>query len=74
MNLMTGFAYKFRVRAINKEGPGPVSAASASIYTALEPSEVENLKLISRSDAHITIKWDPPRSSGGLPLTGFKIY
>lgn len=40
MNLMTGFAYKFRVKAVNKEGPGPVSAASTSIYTALEPSEV----------------------------------
>lgn len=43
MNLMTGFAYKFRVKAVNIEGAGPASASSTSIYTALEPSEVENL-------------------------------
>ena len=73
-NLMPGFSYRFRVRAVNKEGAGPYSASSAAIYTAISPSTPEDLRLVSRSDVHIHISWTAPRSSGGLPLTGFKVF
>lgn len=73
-NLMTGFSYKFRVKAINKEGEGEVSLSTSSIYTAIQPSQPFNLRLKSRSNTHINFAWNSPSSSGGLPLTGYKVY
>lgn len=73
-NLMTGFSYKFRVKAVNKEGEGEVSMSTSSIFTAILPSQPFDLKLKSRSNTHIQISWSSPASSGGLPLTGFKVF
>ncbi len=73
-NLMTGFSYKFRVKAVNKEGEGEVSMSTSSIFTAILPSQPFDLTLKSRSNTHIQISWSSPASSGGLPLTGFKVF
>ena len=73
-DLLTGFYYQFKVRAVNELGPGEFSDASVSILTALEPAVPTGLTLVSRSASELAIKWEAPEDRGGIKLTGFNIY
>jgi hypothetical protein len=73
-NLQTGYSYIFKVRATNSAGQSEDSPYSDPVYTAEAPSIPQNLRLIERSSYHITIAWDLPSSTGGLPLYGYNVY
>ena len=72
--LRSGFTYVFKITAINKAGRSLESGVSDPIYTAIEPSIPLNLQLVSRSSSQVKIKWTAPLSTGGLPLSGYKVY
>jgi len=73
-NLTSGFQYTFKVISVNKAGESEESDPSTQIYTATKPSPPLGLDLIDRSSSHIAIKWDYPKTTGGVPLLGFKLF
>ena len=69
-----GFTYLFKVQSVNEAGQSELSASSNAIYAAEEPGIPQNLQLVSRSDSQIKIEWEAPETTGGLPITGYKVY
>lgn len=72
--LTAGTEYQFKVKATTLVGDSPWSANQFSFLIVDEPSPPLNLELITFDAAHVSFKWQQPISSGGQPLTGFKIY
>lgn len=72
--LPTGFYYQFKVKAINKLGESSFSSASVSMITAIEPQTPINLDLVSRSSTAIKFSWNKPLVTGGVNLSGYKVY
>ncbi len=58
--LENGKSYTFKVRAVNKIGPGDWSDVSKSAFADTAPGRVENIRMKSRGDRTITVAWDPP--------------
>jgi titin len=73
-NLLTGFEYQFKVRAVNALGQSEASAASTAILTALKPSSPTGLTLTARSASQVSFEWKAPEDKGGIELSGFNIY
>ena len=73
-DLQSGFSYLFKVKAVNDAGESPLSPSSDPIYAAEPPEIPENLTLVSRSSSQIRIRWTAPKNTGGLPITGYKVY
>ena len=67
-------AYTFKVTANGAEGAGPISAPSnpAGWYGAPNYSTVVTATTLS--DTSIQVNWVPDPGTGGVPLTGFKVY
>ena len=66
--------YIVRVAAINGFGMGPFGYHSRGVHTAAAapepPTEVE---LVSASESSISLRWQPPTNSGGLPILGYTL-
>jgi len=71
--LTSGVTYYFKVSANNAAGESLQSDPSVGVLTADKPSAPTNLKVISRSSTSITIQWDLPTNTGGVPLTGYVV-
>ncbi|MFD5056213.1 fibronectin type III domain-containing protein [Streptomyces tendae] len=75
--LTNGTPYTFTVVAINAEGDGPASAASAGIVPkeATAPSAVQDLQ-VSAGNARATVTWKAPADDGGADIrrTLVRIY
>lgn len=72
--LEPGFEYRFKVKAINSLGPSAISSASVAITTALVPLKPTGLTLVARNSQEITFRWTAPESTGGVKLSGYKVY
>ena len=70
--LQVGYGYKFKIRAYNLYGDGVLSAATAEIISAAEPSQPTGLTLISSSSTSISFSWTAP-FDGGSAITGYKL-
>ncbi|MGC9060981.1 MAG: fibronectin type III domain-containing protein, partial [Thermoplasmata archaeon] len=71
-HLTNGQTYYFVVSAINDMGESATSnAASATPCTV--PSAPLNLQATA-GNGKVTLNWQPPRSNGGSPITGYKVY
>jgi large repetitive protein len=73
-NVNAGFTYRFKVKSVNEAGGSEDSPALGPIYAAKAPDTPINLRLITRSNSLIKIRWDAPTSTGGLPITSYKVY
>lgn len=62
-------AYTFKVRAINKIGPGDWSDVSQSAYADTAPGRVDNIRMKTRGDRTITIAWSPPTTQTSKVLS-----
>jgi hypothetical protein len=72
--LPNGTAHRFNVRAYNEVGTGPASAASNSATPA--PATVPGAPTGvggTAGDARAILTWTPPASTGGSPITGYRI-
>ncbi len=62
-------AYTFKVRAINKIGPGDWSDVSQSAYADTRPGRVDDIRMKTRGDGTITVAWDPPTTATSKVLS-----
>jgi hypothetical protein len=70
--LSAGSSYTFRVTATNISG-STESAASASITIPTVPSVPQSLTAVG-GDLIATLTWTAPSTTGGSPITGYKVY
>ncbi|MDC8452555.1 MAG: fibronectin type III domain-containing protein [Candidatus Nitrosotalea sp.] len=70
--LVANTTYTYRVSAINSAGIGN-SSNEATATTLSTPSAPRNLSATVISASQIDLIWNAPSSSGGTPITGYKI-
>lgn len=75
-DLVEGFEYEFRVRAVNLAGESEPSLESKSV-SAINlfepPSEPVNLRFSKSSNENIELSWAPPLYDGGTPILEYII-
>ncbi len=62
-------AYRFKVRAVNKIGPGDWSPVSKSAYADTAPGRVDGIVMQARGDHTITVAWSPPTTQTSKVLS-----
>ena len=73
VGLRNGREYRFTVTATNAAGTGPASLVSAP----LKPGAIPGAPIVTSARAvgrRIIVMWRPPRSNGGIHLSGYEIY
>ena len=72
--LQPATVYRYQVRAINSEGPGPLWSPEASEITHPDlPSAPFNLTARADGTSQIDLSWSAPRNTGGAPILGYRI-
>ena len=74
--LANGTGYRFLVRAVNAEGPGAWSPASATVVPAAAPAAPARLTATAGpSGGKLTaaLTWTAPAATGGSPVTGYRL-
>lgn len=72
--LTNGSSYTFDVTAVNAAGLGSVSARSAPVTPATLPGLPTTVKATADHVAKTaTVTWAPPSSSGGVPISGYRV-
>ncbi|VDL91668.1 unnamed protein product [Schistocephalus solidus] len=73
--LREGIAYRFRVRAVNDQGPGdwlPTDSAISLNRPISAPSAPDQpLKIVPVDDTSAQLTWRPPFDDGGSPLDSY---
>ncbi|MEV6636387.1 peroxidase family protein [Actinoplanes sp. NPDC051470] len=75
-DLTNGHAYRFRVRAVNAVGAGPLSGLSASVVpfsVAGTPATLTGKAGLQGGPVTAGVTWTPPTNTGGAPITGYRI-
>lgn len=77
-NLVTAKLYSFKVSAVNEIAEGPLSVLKQTLAmdvpgTPLIPYLIDSQDT-SPTDAEVTIGWYPVTDTGGVPLSGYKLY
>lgn len=75
--LSNGTAYRFEVRAVNGVGPSSWSVGSNSVTPANVPSAPiigTATRGASGGALTATANWSAPSSTGGSPITGYRVY
>lgn len=74
--LTPGHKYKFRVKAVNKQGTSDPLTTSQSVEAKNpfdEPSEPGTPEVIDYDEDFVELKWTPPAEDGGSPIVGYVI-
>lgn len=75
-NLQGGHNYKFRVKAVNKEGesePLQTDKETLAKNPYDQPGKMDKPKLVDWDKDHVDLEWAPPANDGGAPITGYVI-
>ena len=74
--LIESHDYKFRVRAVNRQGES-LPLATSSMVTARDPYEKPDKpgtpQAVDWSGNHVDLEWTPPKRDSGTPLTAYVI-
>ncbi len=74
--LTKGKKYKFRVKAVNKEGDSEALETDSAVLAKNpydEPGKPGTPVVADYDTDFVQLKWDPPKSDGGAPITGYII-
>lgn len=74
--LIPGKKYKFRVKAVNKQGksePLQTAQATEAKNPFDEPDKPGTPEIIDYDKDFVELKWDRPENDGGSPITGYVI-
>ena len=73
--LAANAAYQFTVQALHAGVAGPVATVTSEPRVASILPSAPTSATITRDTAgtRITVQWQPPRSNGGAPVTGYRI-
>jgi chitodextrinase len=71
--LTNGMTYRFNVSAHNPQGEGPWSSGVEATPMAVAPSAPRNVTAVP-GVVKVTITWTAPNSTGGSPVTAYRIY
>lgn len=69
-----GVPVSIRVRAVNRYGIGPASTPVQVVplaYASLPSAPVD--VVATAGDTRATVRWAPPESDGGAPITGYRV-
>ena len=72
--LAAGTEYEFKIMTTTMVGNSAWSTNKYKFLIVDLPSPPLDLLLVAFDDTFVTVKWQAPISSGGQPLSGFKIY
>lgn len=75
-NLQPGHEYKFRVRAVNKEGESDPLTTNTAILAKNPyevPGKLEKPELVDWDKDHVDLAWKPPADDGGAPVEAYVI-
>jgi titin len=72
--LTSGQEYQFKVRATTAAGDSAWSTNTYSFLIVDEPSAPLSLEVLSFDDTFVALRWQQPLSSGGQPISTFKVY
>ncbi|TMS38626.1 hypothetical protein L596_005310 [Steinernema carpocapsae] len=74
--LNEGQEYRFRVKAVNRQGQSKPLATETSI-TAKNPYDVagkpEDVKVVDWDKDHMDLEWKPPANNGGAPIENYVV-
>lgn len=74
--LQKGKRYKFRVKAVNKEGSSEPLELDGEVVAKNpydEPEKPSNLEIADYDNTMVELKWDKPEKDGGRPILHYVI-
>jgi hypothetical protein len=72
--LTAGTSYTFKVRAVNGEGPGPLSAASNAVTPTASSAPDAPTGVAAVADTRSgQVSWNAPPNDGGSAITGYRV-
>ena len=67
--------YTATVAAVNEKGMGPLSSSiEGSTTSATIPTGPSNVQMVGSTGGSISLTWDLPLDTGGVAITGYKIF
>eukprot|EP00928_Gymnodinium_smaydae_P031198 TRINITY_DN22975_c0_g1_i2.p1 TRINITY_DN22975_c0_g1~~TRINITY_DN22975_c0_g1_i2.p1 ORF type:complete len:883 (+),score=200.19 TRINITY_DN22975_c0_g1_i2:91-2649(+) len=72
-NLRGNTRYRFRVRAVSEAGAGDPCELEATT-APIAPSACGRPRLAGCSGSALSVEWDPPSDTGGVPLVAYKVW
>ncbi|MFZ8926750.1 MAG: fibronectin type III domain-containing protein [Candidatus Nanopelagicales bacterium] len=72
-SLANGRGYEFRVRAINADGPGPWSDASAAVTPRSDRPGAPGRPVGTAGNGEVALQWAAPQSDGGGEIVGYQV-
>ncbi|KAL3088858.1 hypothetical protein niasHS_009150 [Heterodera schachtii] len=74
--LVEGKEYKFRVKAVNRQGESKPLAMDRGVVAKNPweaPGKPQDVKVVDWDKDHMDLEWKPPISNGGAPIEGYVI-
>lgn len=71
--LPPGTTRHYRVAAVNARGRGPYSDVVQATTAASLPGRPGSLRFVALDATSITLAWNPPLTTGGAAITGYRI-
>lgn len=71
--LTNGLLYRFKAKSLNYNGLSEFSE-TVEFYACTAPTEFARPQVFAQSGSSVSIKWDPPKDTGGCRITTYIIY
>ena len=72
-SITVGWAYRFKVTALNFNGEGAASAESL-IHACLSPANFSAPRYVSSSETALSVEWAAPNATNGCPIDKYQLF